>query len=57
MANEQPLRAWRGDATQAQAAEALGVSLRTYQGWEAGRHVSKSTKALLSIAIAHVRPR
>lgn len=41
------LRAWRGGATQREAAEALGVSLRTYQKWEQGRLPDPSTLALL----------
>lgn len=34
------LKTWRGSLhwTQATAAEWLRVSLRTYEGWEAGRH-------------------
>ena len=41
------LRAWRRNATQRKAAEALGVSLRTYQKWEIGRIPDPSTLALL----------
>ena len=35
------LRAWQGDRTDAQAAEALGVNLRTYHDWKAGRYVPR----------------
>lgn len=31
------LRNWQGKATAQQAADALGVSRRTYEGWLAGR--------------------
>ena len=41
------LRTWRGNATQREAAEALGVSLRTYEKWEIGRMPDPSTLALL----------
>ena len=50
------LRAWRGGATQREAAEALGVSLRTYQKWEIGRIPDPSTLALLLRLIAFIKP-
>lgn len=50
------LRAWRGNATQREAAEALGVSLRTYQKWEIGRIPDPSTLALLLRLIAFIKP-
>jgi transcriptional regulator with XRE-family HTH domain len=50
------LRAWRGNATQREAAEALGVSLRTYQKWEIGRMPDPSTLALLLRLIAFIKP-
>lgn len=50
------LRTWRGAATQREAAEALGVSLRTYQKWEQGRLPDPSTLALLLRLIELVKP-
>ena len=50
------LRAWRRNATQREAAEALGVSLRTYQKWEQGRMPDPSTLALLLRLIAFIKP-
>ena len=50
------LRAWRGNATQREAAEALGVSLRTYIHWEGGRSPDPSTLALLLRLIEIVKP-
>ena len=50
------LRAWRGNATQREAAEALGVSLRTYEKWEQGRMPDPSTLALLLRLIEIVKP-
>ena len=50
------LRAWRGNATQREAAEALGVSLRTYEKWEQGRMPDPSTLALLLRLIAFIKP-
>ena len=50
------LRTWRGNATQREAAEALGVSLRTYQKWEQGRMPDPSTLALLLRLIAFIKP-
>ena len=50
------LRTWRGNATQREAAEALGVSLRTYQKWEIGRIPDPSTLALLLRLIAFIKP-
>jgi transcriptional regulator with XRE-family HTH domain len=41
------LRTWRGDCPARKAAEALGVSVRTYEGWEQGRGPTGSTLALL----------
>lgn len=38
------LRAWRGKRLQKQAADALHVSVRTYQSWEGG--VNKPTEKL-----------
>ena len=50
------LRTWRGNATQREAAEALGVSLRTYEKWEQGRMPDPSTLALLLRLIAFIKP-
>ena len=50
------LRTWRGNATQREAAEALGVSLRTYIHWEGGRSPDPSTLALLLRLIAFIKP-
>ena len=50
------LRAWRRNATQRKAAEALGVSLRTYIHWEGGRSPDPSTLALLLRLIAFIKP-
>ena len=50
------LRAWRRNATQREAAEALGVSLRTYQKWEQVRMPDPSTLALLLRLIAFIKP-
>lgn len=50
------LRTWRGNATQREAAEALGVSLRTYEKWEQGRMPDPSTLALLLRLIEIVKP-
>lgn len=50
------LRTWRGAATQREAAEVLGVSLRTFQHWEGGRMPDPSTLALLLRLIEYVKP-
>lgn len=50
------LRNWRGAASQAVAAAALGVRLKTYQGWEQGRKPDASTLALILRLIAKVKP-
>ncbi len=49
------MKAWRKrlDITQAQAADVLGVSVRTYQGWEAGR-TERLQKKVFRLAMAHV---
>jgi len=49
------LKAWRAELglSQSQAARALGVRLRTYQGWEAGRSVKHP--AILLYALAALR--
>ena len=54
MTTTQTLRAWRGSHSAKEAAKALGVSIRTYQGWEQGRGPSGSTLALLLKMIAAV---
>lgn len=48
------LKAWRKrlSITQSQAAAVLDVSLRTYQGWEAGRDFDRAT--VLRYALAYV---
>lgn len=43
------LREWRGNMTQAAAASHLGVSLRTYQGWEVARRMPSDTTISLLI--------
>jgi hypothetical protein len=51
------LIAWEtrcGFATQAEAAAALGVSLRTYQGWHLGRARAAVTDALLTRLCTHI---
>ena len=45
------LREWRGAYTAKQAAAALGVSVRTYEGWEQGRS-SGAVEALLRLIMA-----
>lgn len=50
------IKAWRGKATQVEAASLLGVSLRTYQHWEQGRVPNPSTIALLMLIIRYVKP-
>ena len=50
------LREWRGAVSQARAASALGVSLKTYQGWEQGRIPDASTLGLLLRLIALMKP-
>ena len=54
MTPAEALRAWRGNHSAKEAAKALGVSVRTYQGWEQGRGPSGSTLALLLKIIAAV---
>lgn len=49
------LREWRGDYTAERAAEILGVSRRTYEGWEQGRCAGNSA-ALLRWAILTPAP-
>lgn len=49
------LREWRGNYTAEQAAEILGVSRRTYEGWEQGRCAGNSA-ALLKWAILTPAP-
>ena len=46
------LREWRGAYPARVAAEALGVSARTYEGWEQGR-ASSAVEALLRIIMRH----
>lgn len=45
------LRAWRSydGCTQAQAADWMGVPLRTYQEWEQGRHVPSQPGPVLKL--------
>lgn len=52
------LKSWRAalGLTQAGAAEALGVPKRTYEGWEAGRQLSKHP-SLLALACETVKRR
>ena len=49
------LAAWRARLgfTQAEAAERLGINLRTYEGWEIGRH-APSTGEVLRIAMKRI---
>lgn len=46
------LKKWRGKRTQAEAAELLGVPLKTLQNWEHGRNEPRGLAAeLLSIKL------
>jgi transcriptional regulator with XRE-family HTH domain len=49
------LKAWRKrlDITQAQAADVLGVSKRTYEGWEIGR-TERLHERVFDLAMMHV---
>ena len=46
------LRAWRGAIPAPIAAKTLGISKRTYEGWEQGRAVAPTTAALLAKIMA-----
>ena len=48
------LSRWRArlEMTQADAANLLGVPLRTYQGWELGRRIER--ERILIFALAHL---
>jgi DNA-binding transcriptional regulator YiaG len=35
------LKEWRGKRLQKEAAEILDVNVRTYEGWESGRNLSR----------------
>lgn len=50
------LKRWRSRLalSQAGAAEALGISVRTLQEWEQGRNMYPTTAALLALACAAV---
>jgi transcriptional regulator with XRE-family HTH domain len=39
-----PLKDWRGDRTQDQAGELLGVDAMTYSRWERGVHLPRKTQ-------------
>jgi transcriptional regulator with XRE-family HTH domain len=45
------IRQLRGDRTQPAVAEDAGVTLRAYQGWEAGHGIGKSNRAKLAQAL------
>lgn len=55
MTPAETLKSWRGKSTAREAAEVLGVSLRTYQEWEQGKGPSGSTLALLLKAISAIK--
>lgn len=40
------LRKWRGKRLQKEAADLIGVALRTYQAWEQGAHEPPAWKCL-----------
>lgn len=42
MAN--PLKEWRGDRTQDEAAKLLGVNAMTYSRWERGKHLPRRSQ-------------
>lgn len=42
MAN--PLKEWRGERTQAEAAKLLGVNAMTYSRWETGLHLPRKSQ-------------
>ena len=50
-ARAQRIRRLRGDRTQPAVAEDAGVTLRAYQGWEAGHGIGKSNRAKLAQAL------
>lgn len=39
-----PLKEWRGDRTQDEAAKLLGVNAMTYSRWERGVHLPRRSK-------------
>jgi DNA-binding XRE family transcriptional regulator len=39
-----PLKEWRGDRTQAEAAKLLGVNAMTYSRWELGVHLPRKSQ-------------
>jgi DNA-binding transcriptional regulator YiaG len=43
------LRKWRGKLLQKEAAQLLGVSVRTYEAWEAGAHEPTSKPSMRDI--------
>ncbi len=48
----QALHDWRGAIPATIAAKTLGISKRTYEGWEQGRAVAPTTVALLAKVMA-----
>lgn len=43
------IKKWRGKRLQKEAADILGVCVRTYEGWEAGVHVPSGAKCMKCI--------
>lgn len=39
-----PLKEWRGERTQAEAAKLLGVNAMAYSRWELGRHLPRKSQ-------------